>query len=305
MPTNQRLHGFDRDLRRARRAGMGRQETQDAARAPPAARGGSRRPRTHHHRGRHHRVPAGERPARAPVPGPDQADHHGQHHLPRRLAPRELRRNRHGAPARTHGVQGLAEPQGHSQRVDVARRASQRHHFLGSHQLLRDLQRHRGEPALGARPRVRPHGQFVHRQEGSRQRDDRGAQRIRRRREPARQRDVQAAAVRRLRLAQLRQHADRRALRHRGRAHRATAGVLPDLLPARQRHRCWWPGRSTKPPRWRWSTSISDRFRVPRACCPSCTRSSRRRTASARWSCAASATCRWCGTAYHIPAGRS
>ena len=123
------------------------------------------------------------------------------------------------------------------------------------------------------------------------------------RREPAHQRDVQAPAVRGLRLAQLRQHADRRALGHRRRADRAPAGVLPDLLPAGQRHRCWWPASSTKPPRSRWSTNISARFRAPRACCPSCTPSSRRRTASARWSCAASVTCSGAASAYHIPAG--
>ena len=45
------------------------------------------------------------------------------------------------------------------------------------------------------------------------------------------------------------------------------------------------------------------RFRVPRACCPSCTPSSPRRTASAAWCCAATATCRSAVVAYHTPAG--
>ena len=161
------FQGVDRVVRRTPGAGLRGKKTEDAARRRRAAtRGVSHGSRTCHHRRRHHRVPPGERPARAPVPRPDQADHHGQHHLPRRFAPRKLRRNRHGAPARAHGVQGFPEAQGHPHGIDVAWRASQRHHLAGPHQLLRDLRRHRREPALGARPRVRPHGQFLHRQEG-------------------------------------------------------------------------------------------------------------------------------------------
>ena len=68
-----------------------------------------------------------ERPARAAVPGPVEADDHGQHHLPRRLAPRELRRDRHGAPARAPGVQGHAAATEHPAGADRARRAPERH----------------------------------------------------------------------------------------------------------------------------------------------------------------------------------
>ncbi len=57
----------------------------------------------------HHRVPPAERAARHPVPGRLEADGDRQHHLPGRLAPRELRRDRHGAPARAPAVQGLEE----------------------------------------------------------------------------------------------------------------------------------------------------------------------------------------------------
>jgi zinc protease len=56
-----------------------------------------------------------ERPESAAVPGCVQAYRHRQRHLSGRLAPRELWRDRHGAPAGTHGVQGLAEKQSHSQ----------------------------------------------------------------------------------------------------------------------------------------------------------------------------------------------
>jgi zinc protease len=58
---------------------------------------------------------AAERPESAAVPGCVQAYRHRQRHLSGRLAPRELWRDRHGAPAGTHGVQGLAEKQSHSQ----------------------------------------------------------------------------------------------------------------------------------------------------------------------------------------------
>ena len=54
----------------------------------------------------HHRVPAGQRPEGAAVPRPVQADPDREHHLLRGLAPRRLRRDRHGPPAGAHGVQG-------------------------------------------------------------------------------------------------------------------------------------------------------------------------------------------------------
>ena len=97
---------------------------------PPVA--GARRAGARHHRRRHHRVPPGQRPARAAVPRPVQADHHGQHHLPGRLAPRELRRDRHGAPARAPGVQGHAAATRHPEGAHRARRAPQRHHLVAT-----------------------------------------------------------------------------------------------------------------------------------------------------------------------------
>src|SRR5262249_18203315 len=55
--------------------------------------------------GGHHGVSARQRAARAAVPRPVKGNHHRQHDLSRRITPRELRRNRHGASAGTHAVQ--------------------------------------------------------------------------------------------------------------------------------------------------------------------------------------------------------
>ena len=64
----------------------------------------------------------------------------------------------------------------HPAGADRARRAAQRLDLVRPHELLRDLRGDRRESGVGARSRSRPHGQFVHRQERSRQRDDRRAQ---------------------------------------------------------------------------------------------------------------------------------
>ena len=152
-----------------------------AGQAAPAA--GSAKPAewrgAHHLRRRHHRVPARQRPAGAALPRSVEADDHGERHLQGRLAARELRRDRHGAPARAPGVQGIAAASQHSAGADRARLAAERLHVVRSHELLRDVRGDRGEPALGARSRSRPDGELVHRQGGSRQRDDRRAQRAR------------------------------------------------------------------------------------------------------------------------------
>ncbi len=129
-----------------------------------------------------------QRPARPVVPGRDQADGHRQRHVPRRVAPRELRRDGHGAPAGAPDVQGHADDGQHLPGARPPRDALQRHDVVRPHQLLRDLHRLRREPRLGARHGGRPHGQRVHREEGPRHRDDRGAQRVRERREQSRSR---------------------------------------------------------------------------------------------------------------------
>ncbi len=81
----------------------------------------------------------------------------------------------------------------------------------------------------------RPHGQLLHREEGPRQRDDGGAKRVRAGREQPLPGADEAPAERRLRLAQLRQLDHRQPERHRERQDREPAGVLPHVLPARQR----------------------------------------------------------------------
>ena len=81
----------------------------------------------------------------------------------------------------------------------------------------------------------RPDGELVRREEGPRHRDDGRPQRIRERREQSAARALGPVAGDGVRLAQLRQPDDRRALGHRERRHRPAAGVLQALLPARQR----------------------------------------------------------------------
>ena len=78
-----------------------------------------------------------------------------------------------------------------------------------------------------------PDGQFVRREKGPRHRDDRGAQRIRKRRKQSAARPLGQVDGNGVRLAQLRQPHDRRALGHRERRYLAAAGVLQAVLPAR------------------------------------------------------------------------
>ena len=68
-----------------------------------------------------------------------------------------------------------------------------------------------------------------------RHRNDGGAQRVRDGREQPERIHVPARARSRLPVAQLRPAADRQPLRHRERADRPAGGVLPEVLPARQR----------------------------------------------------------------------
>ena len=66
----------------------------------------------------------------------------------RRLAPRGLRRDRHGPPARAHAVQGHAHPPRHLEAAAGPRRPVQRHHLVRPHQLLRGAARHAREPRV-------------------------------------------------------------------------------------------------------------------------------------------------------------
>ena len=203
--------------------------------APPSA---GRTPGTQEGRlGRgNHRVPAGQRPARAPVPRSDAPQGHGQPDGPGRLAARGLRRDGHGPPPGTHGLQGNADPPRHPRRDEGARGPVQRLDLGRPDQLLRDVARHRPEPRVRHPARGRPHGQQPDQGRGPRDRVLGGPQRVRGRRELARARAVAADDGRRLRVAQLRQVDHRQPLRHRARAGRQPAGLLQEVLPARQRH---------------------------------------------------------------------
>src|SRR4029453_8864510 len=88
---------------------------------------------------------------------------------------------------------------------------------------------------MGARPGSRSDGELLRRQEGSRQRDDCRAKRVRKRRERADPRPVRAGVLYSVSLAQLRKIDDWFPLGYRKRPDRALAGVLPPALPARQR----------------------------------------------------------------------
>ena len=109
-------------------------------------------------------------------------------------------------------------------------------HLGRPHQLLRQLRRQRTEPALVSRLAGRCDGQLVHRAQGPRHRDDRGAQRDGDGRERPRPHPVPEDHGGDVPVAQLRQVDHRRAQRRGERRHRPPAGVLPHLLPARQRH---------------------------------------------------------------------
>ncbi len=229
----------------------------------------------------HHRVPARKRPARAALPRSHQGHDHGQHHLHGRLPKRELRRDRDGAPARAPRLQGHAQPPQHPSGADRARRAAERLDVVRPYELLRDLPGDRREPQVGARPRSRPDDQLLHRQEGPRQRDDGGPQRVRARRERPGLDPRGARPLDGLPLAQLRPFHDRRKVRPRERADRPPPELLPDVLPAGQRR----PARRRKVRRGERrsssSTRSSGRSRSRGGRYRPSTRSTRRRTASA------------------------
>ena len=107
-----------------------------------------------------HRIPTCQRASRAPLSRCQPRKDHGQPHVPRRLPLRELRRDRNGASARAHDVQGhadLGQPEGGDEQ---ARHALQRVDVLRSHQLFRDVQRIVLRPRLGARDGSRSDGEL-------------------------------------------------------------------------------------------------------------------------------------------------
>ena len=138
----------------------------------------------------------------------------------------------------------------------------------------------------------RPHGQLPHRQEGPRQRDDGGAQRVRERRELALRRAAQAPAERRLRLAQLRQLDHRQPSRHRERATSRTCrrSTAPTTSPTTRC--CWSRASSTREEGARAGRQALRPDPEAGAHAARVGRWSPRRTASAVSPCAARATSR-------------
>ena len=184
----------------------------------------------------HHRIPLANGLQVLLVSGRDQADDDGQRHVPGRLAPRELRRDRHGAPARAPAVQGHADDRGTSGRssAGAACASTARPGTTAPTTSRRSPRRDDNLDWALAMEADRMVNSFIARKDLDTEmtvvRNE-----MRERREQPRQRAVAADAGDRVRLAQLRQAHDRRALRRRERRHRAAAGVLPPVLPARQR----------------------------------------------------------------------
>ena len=206
---------------------------------------------------------------------------------------RKLRRDGHGASARAHAVQGLDEVPGHSRRDPQPRRAVQRHDRRGTARTTsrRSTRPKRISSGRSTSKSDRMVNAFVAQEDLDtemtvvRNEFERGEN------SPTGvlfERVLSTAYL----VARLRQVADRQPQRHRERADRAPAGVLSQALPARQRRaRRRGPLRGTAHARAD-RPSTSARFRVPSASSSTTTRSSRPKTASARSSCAASATCR-------------
>ena len=102
-----------------------------------------------------HRVPAGQRPARALVPRSDAAQGHRQPDGPGRLAARGLRRDGHGPPLEHMVFKGTPTHRRHPRRDERTRGPVQRLDRRRPDQLLRDLARHRPETSSspsGSRP---------------------------------------------------------------------------------------------------------------------------------------------------------
>ena len=93
----------------------------------------------------------------------------------------------------------------HQEGTDRPRRAVERQHGLRPHQLFRDRHGQRRQPAVGARPRSRAHGQHADGEGAARHRDDRRPQRVRARREQRPERPRRARRRDGVSLAQLRQ----------------------------------------------------------------------------------------------------
>ena len=143
----------------------------------------------------------------------------------------------------------------------------------------------------------------VHREEGSRQRDDRGAQRIRDGREPARRRAVQArccpwpttgttTATRPSARARTSRACRSSACR------RSTGPTTSPTTPS-----CSWPASSTRLPRCAGQRVLRTAFRVPTRALPELHTVEPAQDGERQVVLRRVGDVQWCGTAYHIPAG--
>ena len=133
--------------------------------------------------------------------------------------------------------------------LNERRRAPQRHHLVGSHQLLRDFPRQRGKPALGARPASRTAWSIP-----SSPRELASEMTVVRNEFEMGENDPVGVLFKRVLSVAYLWHNygnthHRRAIGHRERADRAPAGLLPQLLSARQRHAAGRRQASTSRPR--------------------------------------------------------
>ena len=266
----------------------------------------SRRAREGHGGRGDHRVPARQRAARAPVPRPDPAQGHREPHRPGRLAPRGIRRDRHGPPARAHGLQGHAHPPRHPGRHEGARGPVQRLDLARSHELLRDPARRRREPRVRHPARGRPDGQQPDQGRGPGDRVLGRPQRVRVGRELAAARPLAADDGRRLRVAQLRQVHDRQPDGHRARARRQPPGLLQATYYQPDNAVLVVAGKfDEKKALWATSRSTSARSPSPTASSARPTPRSPRRTASGSSPCGGSAASAWSACSITSPPART
>ena len=216
-------------------------------------------------------------------PDQSQAHHHGERHLPRRQPPRELRRDRHGAPARAPDVQGHAEAPRHRPRSSTSAACASTAPPGWTAPTTTSCSRPATTNLAWAieMEADRMVNSFIARKDLDSEmtvvRNE-----YEKRRELALPGAAEAPAERRLRLAQLRQLDHRQPQRHREREDREPAGVLSHSTTSPTTRCCWWPASSMRRRRSRSSAKHFGAIPKPDAqACRRCGRSSPRRTASA------------------------
>ena len=228
---------------------------------------------------RNHPVLASERAARPAVPRSVEIDGHGERHLSRRLQARGLRRDRHGAPAGAHALQGLHQAPQHPEELqDRGSRPNGTTSYDRTNYF--ETSRRPTPTSMGARSRSRPHGERV------RRRNDLDSEMtvVRNEFETGENSPLNMLCQRMLSTAYLWHNYGKSVIgvprRHRARADRPAAGVLQEALSAGQRGARRRRQDSTRPGRSNSSRSTSDRFPSRSGRSRLSTPTSRRRTAS-------------------------